>query len=203
MVRFLSACLAMSALAGLASCKPAPTNEARDLSITAPGQVAGKWLATLTIVGSLDKVPAELLANTLKGFFLSERGGKYTPAFDLSDKSGWKPNKAEIVEKFSALRKTISVFKANNPSAPAMVTIGLTGHGMSQNVFSKVKDGYQFAVRLGQSESDPGEHFSGSELAALISSLGADEVLVFCSELQQRTPQQRRFHEQICKHTCQ
>lgn len=133
----------------------------------------------MTIGDGIAKYEAELLANTLKSFFLTERGGKYASAFNLSDKSGWSPSKSEIVAKFASLRQSIAAFRANNPSAPTMVAIGLTGHGVSRDVFSEVKNGYSFSVKAGRSPSEPVQDFSGVELAEIISSLGADEVLVF------------------------
>lgn len=179
MVKLLNIFLGISALVGLTSCKQDQTRDSGDLSITARGQIAGKWLGTLTIGGDVGPQASELLAKTLKGFFLSERGGSYTSAFDLSDKSGWNPSKTDVIEKFSALRKSISEFKAKNPSSPTMVALGITGHGFSQDTFSQLSEGFVFAVKQGKSSIIPEEYFSGRELAEMISSLGAEEVLVF------------------------
>jgi len=68
MLRFLKACVAISVLAELSSYKQPPADDSRDLSITAPGQVAGKWLANLTIADGI-KDDGEFLANMLKFFF--------------------------------------------------------------------------------------------------------------------------------------
>jgi hypothetical protein len=69
MLRFLKAYVAISVLAELSSNKPPPADESRDLSITSPGQVAGKWLATLTIADGIKKDDGEFLASRLKFFF--------------------------------------------------------------------------------------------------------------------------------------
>lgn len=60
-----------------------------------------------------------------------------------------------------------------------MVALGITGHGISQDTFSQLNEGFVFAVREAKSSVIPEEYFSGRELAELISSLGAEEVLVF------------------------
>jgi hypothetical protein len=69
MMHFRGGYLALSAIALLAACKQRVPQDADQLSITAPGQIAGKWLATLTIGDGIAKYEAELLANTLKSFF--------------------------------------------------------------------------------------------------------------------------------------
>lgn len=177
MTRLLSSLLMLFAIFG---CKPSVNKTSDSQSITPRGQVAGKWLATLSIGGAVTKEATELLATTLKDHFLSESGGSYKLAFSLTDYSEWKPNKAEILKSFANLHSQISKFKKQNPNAPTMVVIGLTGHGFSQQMFTQAPAGYIFKVNHGNSESMiPGEYFTGSELAEIISSLGADEILMF------------------------
>lgn len=61
-----------------------------------------------------------------------------------------------------------------------MVAFGLTGHGLSQQAFKNSPEGYVFVINQGKSESlIPEEYFSGRELAELIASLGANEVIMF------------------------
>ncbi|MEN9809166.1 MAG: hypothetical protein RLZZ488_733 [Pseudomonadota bacterium] len=178
MIKFLS--LLCSAIL-LASCKPPVPNDSKETSITPRGKVVGKWLATLSIGGKgFGKQPTEYLANTLKEVFLSEVGGNYKLAFDLSDQSNWHPSKKDIQNRFSQLRANISQFKAKNPNAPTMIVLGLTGHGASQQAFKEIDSGYVYSISEGNSETKtPPEYLTGNELAELVASLGAEEVLMF------------------------
>ncbi|MEY3901447.1 MAG: hypothetical protein RL189_753 [Pseudomonadota bacterium] len=165
----------------LVSCKPAAPNDSKEASITPRGKVVGKWLATLSIGGKgFGKQPTEYLADGLKSVFLGEVGGSYKLAFDLSDQSSWEPSKAQILNEFSKLRRSISEFKAKNPNAPTMIVLGLTGHGFSQQAFKELNSGYMYTISKGNSETKtPAEYFTGTELAELVASLGAEEVLMF------------------------
>lgn len=168
------------ALVQLIACKPPVPSSNDAQSITPKGQTAGKWLATVSIGGGAEASATLFLSETLKKVFLNELGGNYSLAFSLSDKQNWTPNKSDIVKNFDSLRKQIANFKTSHPEAPTMVAFGLTGHGLSQQAFKNSPEGYVFAINQGKSESlIPEEYFSGRELAELIASLGANEVIMF------------------------
>lgn len=78
------------------------------------------------------------------------------------------------------MRASISEFKAKNPNAPTMIVLGLTGHGASQQAFKEIDSGYVYSISHGSSETGTQpEYFTGKELAELVASLGAEEVLMF------------------------
>lgn len=171
----------LSSVLFLAGCKPAQPSESGTNSITPRGKVVGKWLATLSIGGAEQgRKETESLADTLKGVFLQEMGGSYKLGFALSDQSGSKPRKKDILNQFSILRQDISEFKAKNPQAPTMIVLGLTGHGSNPQMSGAAGVNYQFTIFEGDVRTNtPPEFFTGDELADLVASLGVGEVLLF------------------------
>ena len=155
-------------------CKQSGVDNSGSQSITPRGDVVGKWMASVSVGGGIEKSATEALASTLKDVFLKEQGGGYKLAFDLADTSGWAANKDDVLKNFAKLRADISRFKSEKPGASTMVVLSLTGHGFSKDVFVESSAGYVFQVGPGESD-----FFTGSELANQISSLNADEVLVF------------------------
>lgn len=158
----------------LVACKSEVPISSGSQSITPRSQVVGKWMATLSVGGGVEKAATEYLASTLKDVFLQEQGGGYKLAFDLADTSGWAANKADVLTGFAKLKSEIAEFKSEQPGASTMVVLSLTGHGFSQDVFTESSAGYVFQV--GPASND---FFTGGELANQIAALNADEVLVF------------------------
>lgn len=163
-----------AALLFLAGCKQSAVDNAGSQSITPRGEVVGKWMASVSVGGGVEKPATEALASTLKDVFLTEQGGGYSLAFDLADTSGWSANKDDVLKNLAKLRADISRFKSEKPSASTMVVLSLTGHGFSKDVF--VQSSAEYVFQVGPKESD---FFTGSELANQIAALNADEVLVF------------------------
>lgn len=155
-------------------CKQENVENAGSQSITPRGEVVGKWMGSVSVGGGIEKSATEALSSALKGVFLNEQGGRYKLAFELSDTAGWAANKEDVLKSFAKLRADISKFKSEQAGASAMVVLSLTGHGFSKDVFVQSSAGYVFQVGPGESD-----FFTGSELANQISSLNADEVLVF------------------------
>ena len=158
----------------LVGCKKSNVESSGSQSITPRGDVVGKWMASVSVGGGIEKSATEALSSTLKDVFLKEQGGGYKLAFDLADTSGWSANKADVVSSFAKLKTEIAKFKSDQPSASTMIVLSITGHGFSKDVFVNSSSGY--SLQVGPSESD---YFTGSELANVISSLKADEVVVF------------------------
>jgi hypothetical protein len=167
----------------ISSCRNESAHSALE-SITKKDQLTGKWLGTIGIgLGSPGWEYVKMLRDVLHKTFLTPQGGSYKNAFDINDGEGRAPSKQQIVEEFSKLASEISEFRKQNPQAPTMVVLGITGHGISRKTAeSFIKNNYEFSVTKGTSKIDPPETFSGQELAELLKSLsvaGADEVVVF------------------------
>lgn len=153
----------------LAGCLPKVIARKSDSeSITPKGMPAGKWLATVSIGGGVPASALHLLRETLQETFGTELGGAYQVALQISDlekPEGVTLDKPFVRSKFAELAASIAAFKTANPGVPTMVVLGMTGHGVE-------KDGkYTFAV-----ENE--ETLTGTEIAQLVRSLGADETIL-------------------------
>ena len=172
--------LPLLALTMTMACKPRPAAPSEEQSITAHGQAAGKWLATIAIGGGVSHDATVYLSDVLKKNFLSARGGGYTSAFHLVDDKVSFPDKNLIRKSFSDLKKMIASYKAAQPHAPTMVVLGLTGHGISRVALPLIDESYVMVIDNRDLEfKNPQSTMSGRELAEWIADLGADETIVF------------------------
>ncbi len=129
------------------------------------GKGSGKWLATLSIGGSdLVEGATDKLSDSLKDQFISSLGGDYELAVELSDTNA-SIFTGDLHEFFYGLRDKVRQFKRRFPDRPAMLVLGLLGHGT-------VSDGhFYFATSDGK--------ITGEQLVDLVSLIEADELIIF------------------------
>lgn len=145
----------------LASCGRNTTN----VESLLPKQVtAGRWLATVSVGGGMPPMIHHMLRETLLDLFATPSGGGYTSAFHLSDSLS-SVSKQEVQRRFSDLQQSIAAFRAENPGAPVMVVLGLTGHGR--------ENGKTYTFKLNGTDE-----LTGAEIASLVRSLNADETIL-------------------------
>lgn len=136
-------------------------------TITPPGH--GKWLAAISIGAHIGDGPTLEFRNLLAPILTSESGGSYKLALDISDAGEHVVQKNQVFEAISALAQEVRTWKSAHPDKRALVAWVVTGHG-----FFRPNQGYQ--IQLGSTDSDL---VAGSEFADLLTSVQADEHLVF------------------------
>ena len=111
----------LSALAcvGLVGCGDEPPQQQQAALIILQGAEAGKWLATMTVGGSVDPDAGFALRDTMVEVFVTSRGGLYSHQIDIDDydEGNGTPTTAKVQELFQQLASQVQAYAVETLSA--------------------------------------------------------------------------------------